>query len=169
MYPEAIQWLLNRRSIRSFHSDPVADETIELILQAAMAAPSANNKKPWHFLTITDRAVLNRIAEVHPFAKMCREAPLVIVVCAEPDQSPNYWEQDCAAATENILLAGTSLGLGTVWLGVHPRLERKRDLQRLFDLPATIEILSMVAIGRPAEVKEPRTQYDPARVHRENW
>lgn len=169
MVENPLQWIFARRSIRKFHANPIEDEKIDLILQAAMAAPSASNNKPWHFITVRDRQTLNRIADFHPYGKMCYEAALAIVVCADPSISERCWVQDCSAATENILLAGTSLGLGTVWLGVHPRAERKEELKRLFGILGNIEILSIVALGYPAEKKAPRTQYDETRVHHEVW
>ncbi len=169
MPDDPLQWILARRSIRKFHSNPVEDEKIDLLLQAAMAAPSANNARPWHFIVVRDRHTLDRLAGIHPYAKMCYEAPLAIVVCGEPAVSPMYWPTDCSAATQNILLAGTALGLGTVWLGVHPRPERSGPLIELFGIPEGMEILSVVAAGYPAERKKSRTQYDPDRVHHEKW
>jgi nitroreductase len=124
-----IDWLLARRSIRRFHANPIADDQVESLLQAA----------------------------------------LVIAVCGDPAVSRLYWPQDCSAATQNILLAGTALGLGTVWLGVHPRKERKEPLGALLGVPPGVEILSLVAVGQSAERKKPRTQYDPDRVHHERW
>jgi nitroreductase len=100
---------------------------------------------------------------------MVYEAPLVIVVCGDAKEAEKYWVQDCSAATENILLAATALGLGSVWLGVHPRLERKEALRQLFELPDNIEILSMIAIGYAAETKPERTQYDASRIRQESW
>ncbi|UCD39337.1 MAG: nitroreductase family protein [Fidelibacterota bacterium] len=164
-----LQWIFARRSIRKFHANQVEDKKIELILQAAMAAPSANNAKPWHFIVVKDRQILDQIADIHPYAKMCYEASLAIVVCADPAISERYWQQDCSAATQNILLAGTALGLGTVWLGVHPRPEREQPLKQLFSLPERMEILCIVALGYPAEAKKPRTQYDADRVHEDSW
>ncbi len=169
MVENPLEWIFARRSIRKFHSNPVEDDKIDLLLQAAMAAPSANNAKPWHFIVLKNRQRLNQLAAIHPYAKMCYEATLAIVVCADPSRSPNYWPQDCSAATQNILLAATSLGLGTVWLGVHPRLERKEAVKQLFGVPDGMELLSIVAIGYPVEKKRPRTQYDKTRVHIEEW
>ena len=169
MVDNPLEWIFARRSIRKFHSNPVDDEKIDLMLQAAMAAPSANNAKPWHFIVVKDRQALNRLADIHPYAKMCYEATLAIVVCADPAISKNYWPHDCSAATQNILLAGTSLGLGTVWLGVHPRMERKDPIKQLFRVPDKLEILSIVAVGYPAEKKVSRTQFDSALVHYEAW
>ena len=167
--PASLDWIFTRRSIRRFHANPVDDEQVESLLKAAMAAPSANNARPWHFIVIRDRQILDRIAEVHPYAKMCYEATLVIAVCGDPTVSRLYWPQDCSAATQNILLAGTAMGLGTVWLGVHPRLERKEPLSALLGVPSGVELLSLVAVGHPAEKKKSRTQYDPSRVHLERW
>lgn len=169
MKRDSISWIFSRRSIRKFYSNPVEDEKIDLILKAAMAAPSASNRKPWHFIVVRDREILNEIACRHPYARMCYEATLAIVVCADPAISEKYWVQDCSASTENILLAGTALGLGTVWLGVHPQPERKEKLNSLFSIPENIEILSVVALGYPAETKPPRTQFNSLRVHREHW
>jgi len=169
MVNDPLQWMFARRSIRKFYSNPVEEEKIDLILQAAMAAPSANNAKPWHFIVVKERQTLNRIAELHPYAKMCYEATLAIVVCGDPAISERYWPQDCSAATQNILLAGTSLGLGAVWLGVHPRAERKKMIGKLFGIPEDIEVLAVVALGYPAEKKSSRTQYDAGRVHAETW
>lgn len=169
MVDQPLDWIFARRSIRRFHSNPVEEEKVRQILEAAMAAPSANNARPWHFIVIRERERLNRIAEVHPYAKMCYEAALVIAVCGDPAISPLYWVQDCSAATQNILLAGTTLGLGTVWLGVHPREERKQPLKKLLQVPVDQEILSLVALGFPAEKKPSRTQYSAARVHGEIW
>ncbi len=169
MADNPLEWIFARRSIRKFHSNFVDDEKIDLMLQAAMAAPSAHNARPWHFIVVKDRQTLDRLADIHPYAKMCYEATLAIVVCGEPAISENYWPQDCSAATQNILLAGTSLGLGTVWLGVHPGVERKGPIKQLFGVPDELEVLSVVAVGYPAEKKPSRTQYDAGRVHHEVW
>ena len=169
MADNSLEWIFARRSIRKFHSNPVDDEKIDLLLQTAMAAPSANNAKPWHFIVVKDRQALNCLADVHPYGKMCYEATLAIVVCGDPAISKNYWPQDCSAATQNILLAGTSLGLGTVWLGVHPRMERKDPIKKLLSVPDDMEVLSIVAVGYPAEKKVSRTQFDSARVHYNVW
>ncbi|MFC1543221.1 nitroreductase family protein [Candidatus Neomarinimicrobiota bacterium] len=169
MNDNSLEWILARRSIRKFHSNPVEADKIDLMLKAAMAAPSANNAKPWHFIVVQDRQILNRLAAVHPYAKMCYEATLAFVVCADPTISVNYWLQDCSAATQNILLAGTALGLGTVWLGVHPRAKRKDPIKELLSIPDDMEVLSVVAVGYPAEKKQPRSQFDAARVHHEEW
>ncbi len=162
-------WILARRSIRKFYSDPVPEGVIRQMLEAAMAAPDGNNARPWHFVVIQDRETLNRIADLHPYGKMCYEAPLAMVVCADPRISEKYWVQDCSAATENILLAATALELGSVWLAGHPSHERLAPLKELLNVPEEYAILSFVALGRPAQSRSPRTQYDPERVHLDRW
>ncbi len=164
-----IDWILARRSIRKFHDNPITDDQLDTMLKAAMAGPSANNRRPWHFIAVRDRSILNRIAEIHPYAKMCYEATAAIMVCGDPEISSRYWSQDCSAATENILLAGTAMGLGTCWLAMDSEHPLTRELKDLLNVPDHIEILSGVAIGYPAEQKKPRSQYESAKVHFERW
>lgn len=160
--------IFSRRSIRAYTDEPVSQADITSLLEAGMAAPSASNRKPWHFVAVTDRAVLRALAEAHPFGKMLAGAAVGIAVCGDPRVS-DWWVQDCAAATENILVAVAGLGLGGVWLGCHGRLEREQAVRDVLGIPASIGVLSLLAIGHPAEDKEARTQFDPARVHRNQW
>jgi nitroreductase len=134
-----------------------------------MSAPSASNRKPWHFIVVTTREGLDNLAEIHPFGKMLFEAPLCITVCGDPAISELYWVQDCSAATENLLLAATALGLGAVWLGVYPKQDRVTAVREVLHIPKTIFPLNLVSIGHPAEEKEPRTQYDEKCVHHGLW
>ena len=170
-----IDTIFARRSVRRFTPEPVSDAEVDTLLKAAMAAPSAMNRKPWHFIVVRDRQKLDALAQAHPFGKMLSEAPLCIAVCGAPSPWPvvrGFWVQDCSAATENLLLAVTALGLGSVWLGVHPmypRLGRIARGRRLLGMPRNVVLLNLVAIGHPAEEKAPRTQYDAARVHLETW
>lgn len=161
--------ILARRSVRSYTAVPVSEEQITGMLQAAMAAPSASNLKPWHFVIVTDRSVLNTLAERHPYAKMLVQAPLCIAVCGDLSVSEAFWVQDCSAATENILLAAIGMGLGTCWLGVHPRAARESEVRELLGLPQRIAPLCLIAVGHPAEEKPARTQFDAVRVHTERW
>ncbi len=161
--------ILARRSVRRYTDQPVSAEQITTLLQAGMAAPSANNRQPWHFVVVAERATLNRLAEVHAYTRMLYQAPLCIVVCGEPAVSDRYWVQDTSAATENILLAAAGMGLGGVWLGVHPTPEREQTVREIVGLPAQITPLCLIALGQPAEPPAPRTQYQAGRVHFEKW
>ena len=166
MYKE-LDIIFKRRSIRKYHDIAVSKEHTEAILRAAMAAPSASNKQPWHFIVIEDRATLDALTELHAYAKMLKEATQCIVVCG--DISKPYWVQDCSAATENILLAAAGLGLGSVWLGVHPNAEREAQISELLGISSEYAPLCMIAIGHPAEKKGPSERFDEQRVHYEKW
>ena len=169
MSRELIKTIFSRRSIRKYTDEPVGETDVRTLLEAAMAAPSASNRKPWHFVVVNEREMLDRLGEAHPYGKMLFEAPLCIAVCGDTRIAQHYWVQDCSAATENLLLAATALGLGAVWLGVYPRENRIAAMRSVLDLPEEVVPLSLVSIGRPAEEKEPRTQYDQTRVHRNRW
>ncbi|MEA3376043.1 MAG: nitroreductase family protein [Chloroflexota bacterium] len=164
-----VETIFARRSIRAYRAEPVGKKDIETLLKAAMAAPSASNRKPWQFIVVTERETLDALADAHAHGKMLFEAPLCISVCGDLTEMERYWVQDCSAATENLLLAATALGLGAVWLGVYPREERVAAVRPILGLPDHITPLNLVSIGHPAEEKEPRTQYDEARVHWERW
>ncbi len=165
--------LFSRRSIRSYTEEPVADEQLQMLLKAAMAAPSAGNRKPWHFVVVKEEQVKKALMEVHPYADMLLEAPFGIVVCGDPTLSfpdrPDYWIQDVSAATENLLLAATGLKLGAVWCGVFPVTERVDGFRRILGAPAHVVPFALVCVGHPAERKHARTQYDPARIHSNHW
>lgn len=169
MVTELIKMIFARRSIRRYTDESISEKDIKTILEAAMAAPSASNRKPWHFIVVTERQILDNLARVHPYGKMLFEAPLCIAVCGDTTISQRYWVQDCSAAAENLLLAAASLGLGAVWLGVHPRKSRVGPIKKVLKIPETIVPLNLIPIGHPAEEKEPRTQYDELRVHCEQW
>ncbi len=162
-----------RRSIRAYKEDDIPDEMIKDLLEAAMAAPSAVAKDPWHFIVIQQKAGLAKIADGLPNGQMLRQAAVGIVVCGDIDkahgQLESYMLQDCSAAIENILLAASQLGLGACWLGIHPKEERIDHMRRLFDLPRNIIPISAIAVGWPAENSEPRTRYDEKLVHTERW
>jgi nitroreductase len=164
-----IDAILARRSIRRYTDETVSDADVRTLLEAGMSAPSGSNKKPWHFVTITDRSKLDALAESAPYWKMLAEAPLAIVVCGDPAISEKYWDQDGVAATENILIAVSMMGLGAVWLGCHPTPERMDSVRSIVGVPKNIVPITVLSIGHPAEEKEPRTQYDEERVHREQW
>ena len=163
--------ILRRRSIRAYTQEPVTDAQVEALLRAAMAAPSAGNQQPWRFVVVRDKRTLTAITEVHPYSKMLPGAPVAILVCGDPGAGkwPQYWEQDCAAATENVLIAAEQLGLGSVWLGVHPLAERVEGVRRLLGIPESIVPFALLPVGWPAERKEPADRYDAARVHHERW
>jgi len=165
--------IFSRRSIRKYQDKAVPDEMINDLLEAAMAAPSAVAKDPWHFIVIKNRATLNKIAEALPNAKMLGQATAAFIVCGDINkaniQAESYLLQDLSAAAENILIAANMLGLGTCWLGVHPRPDRLAIIRQLFALPDNIIPMCGIAVGWPAEHPEARTRFNNKRVHIEKW
>ena len=150
-----------RRSIRAYTNRPVTDEQIRAMLEAAMAAPTANNQQPWHFVVVRDEGLRRRLARVHQWASMCEQAPVVFVVCG--DTGSDYWIEDTSAATENLMLEAVAQGLGSVWIGIRGGSEDR--VRTILNIPRQIGVLCLVPVGYPAEQKEPRTQYDERKVH----
>lgn len=160
--------LQRRRSIRKYTQEPVSKEDIDLLMHAAMSGPSACNKTPWEFYVITDEAVLEKLRNASRYSKIY--APLAIVVCgslsrALPSQLAPYWIQDCSAATENILLAATDLGLGTVWCGIHPQKRAEERVREALGLTEKQIPLNIIYVGHPDQVQEPRDQYKESYIH----
>jgi len=154
---DVVEAIMTRRSIRKFTGEPIGEEIITHLLKAAMAAPSSKNEQPWVFIVIDDQDLLHEIPKFHPYAEMVKTAPVAILVCADRRRflSEEVWIQDCAAATQNILLAAHGLGLGAVWLGIYPRMERVKGVRSLLDIPIHIIPFSLVVIGYPGEKKPP--------------
>ena len=161
-----IQNILQRKSVRSYDARAVEDGKIEALLEAGMAAPSGKNAQPWDFVVITRREILDEMAERLPYAKMLREAPVAIAVCADRTKSP-YWYVDCAAATQNILLAAEALGLGAVWTATYPYRDRMDVVKELCGLPGSCDSLCVIPVGYPARETKPRDKYHSEKIHRE--
>jgi nitroreductase len=163
-----IDTILSRRSIRKYQDKAVEKGKLTDLLKAAMAAPSAMNIKPWEFVVVTDPEQLKNIRSALMFGNF--NAPAVIIVCGNTSffkhpMASKYWVQDCSAATENILLAAVSMGLGTVWCGVHPIHNFEKRISKIVGLPDHVKPLNVIYVGYPAEDKEARTQYQADRVH----
>ncbi|MEA3310342.1 MAG: nitroreductase family protein [Chloroflexota bacterium] len=170
--PEIMQYLLQRRSIRKYTSQPVSRELLRQLLQAAMAAPSASNSCPWEFIVVTEAATFAQLRRKFRTANYNATAAIVIASnldLARNAASKRFWEQDCSAATENILIAAAGLGLGAVWIGVYPLKSFIKRLADVLAIPPQVTPLAMVYLGYPAEEKPARTQYDAQRVHWERY
>ncbi len=163
--------ILERRSIRKYTDKKVEESKIKELLKAAMSAPSAGNQQPWHFIVINDRNILDEIPKYHPYSMMLKEASLAILVCGDEkrEKHKGYWVQDCSAATQNILIAIQSMGLGGVWLGIYPREERVAGMRKLMGIPDDIIPFSLVSIGYPAEEKPAANRFDLERIHTNKW
>ncbi len=165
---DLIEVIYKRRSVRKFTDEPVSHEDLVTLLKVGMAGPSAMNAQPWEFVVIDSREIMDEFRKNLRYAKM--NAPAAICVLGSQRMQLKtagikFWVQDCSAATENILLAATAMGLGTVWIGIHPITENKRIVSRVLNLPADVTPLNLIFVGHPSEEPEPRTQYDEKRVH----
>jgi len=159
--------IATRRSIRKFHSTPpVMREQLDQLLHAAMLAPSACNTRPWEFIAVTKRETLDEIARVHPYAAMCATATAAIIVVALPQtEGPvGYFPEDCAAATQNILLEAVSMGLGACWCGVYPQEKHIAAIRALFDIREPKIPFNVIALGTPAESPPQRGFFEDAKV-----
>lgn len=168
-----LQFIFSRRSVRRYQERGIPPEVLTDLLEAAMAAPSAVAKDPWRFIVTREKETLGRVADVLPHGQMLRRAAAAIVVCGDIEQAhdgkESYMLQDCSAAVENILLAATALGLGSCWLGVHPRSERMEGIRSLFGLPENIIPVAGISLGWPETQPEPRTRFRSESVHWEDW
>lgn len=164
-----LETIMTRTSIRQYTDQPVEKEKIEAMLRAGMAAPTAVNAQPWHFVVVSDKAKLSELAAANPRAGMLKSAPLAIVVCGDMTKAMEgkgrqFWIQDCSAATENILLAAHAQGLGAVWTALYPMEERIQPVSEALKLPDTLIPLCTVVIGYPAEQPEPKDKWKPENV-----
>lgn len=156
--------IATRTSIRDYEARPVEKEKIEKMLRAAMAAPTAMNKQPWHFVVVDQRNVLDALAGANPYAKMLKKTPLAIVVCGNTDKmieggGRDFWIQDASAATENLLLAAHAMGLGAVWTGAYPSEERCISISKVLSLSDNLVPLNMIVVGYPAEQPQPKQKF----------
>lgn len=170
----ALEVIHNRKSVRHFTDEPVTEEQLETIVKAGMAAPTARNLQPWAFVVVTDRGKLNDLADALPYAKMLFDAQAAIIVCgdmekAATDVDSTYWVQDCSAATQNILLAVESMGLGAVWTAAFPYAERMNPVIEILNLPEHIRPLNVIPVGVPTGEDKPKDKWKPERLHWEKW
>lgn len=165
----AIKNIMTRTSVRKYTNETVTKVDIETMLRAGMAAPTAVNKQPWHFVVVTDREQLNALAAANRGTGMAAKAPLAIVVCGDMQKTlsgigQGFWVQDCSAATENILLAANALGLGAVWTGLYPNEDRANAVRDIVKAPEHIVPLCTIVIGHPADNPTPKDKWKPENV-----
>ena len=168
---DALEAIFNRRSIRQYKTDRISDTNIEMMLKAGMYAPSAVNKQPWHFIVFRNPEIMKRIMAFHTNASMLNHANVAILVCWDEhlQHDEGYGPVDCAAATQNILLAACSLGIGSVWVGIYPRMQRMESMHSLFELPDHIKPFAIISLGYPAERKPMPDRFKKERIHFEKW
>lgn len=168
---ETLQCIHARRSIRRYTNEPIKEEDIETILSAAFSAPSAHNLHPIEFIVLKDRNNLVQLASKLTYGRSLNEAQVAICVVGDSNRQDN-WEflnHDAAAATQNMALAITDLGLSSVWIGCTPSYENMKDVHIELNLPDHIKCLSILAIGYPAVTKEANDRFEHLKIHKEKW
>ena len=168
---DALTVIFTRHSIRKYTDQTVSDETVKILLRAAMSAPSARNEQSWEFIVVRDKNTLKQFPGFSPFAAHVPGAQVAIVVLGNKklEAVPGLWIPDCSNAAMNILLAAHSMGLGAVWTTLYPYEERMAGAKKLLNLPDHIVPLTVIPIGYPAEKKPEADRFNPAKIHRERW
>lgn len=167
---ETIQALMTRRSIRSWTDEPVTGEERKVILEAAMNAPSAADARPWHFVTVDDPELIKEFTGMGG-TEMLEQSTFMVVVCGDVSKEiyPGFWPQDCSCAAQNMQLAAHDIGIGCVWIAVHPLKEREELLRKVLEIPEAITPFALLAMGVPNEVNAPEYRFDEERLHSNKW
>lgn len=171
---KTVHTILNRKSVRSYAKKLVEKEKVDTLLRAAMSAPTAVNKQPWAFVVIDNPQILEKLSTSLPYAKMAASAPMAIVVCGDLNktlrgQDDPYWPLDCSAASENMLLAAESMGLGAVWTAVYPEKDRMEIVSEILSLPEYIVPFNLIPVGYPKHPEEPKDKFKEENIHYNQW
>ena len=174
MENETTKTIFSRKSVRNYVEATVSPETLEFLVKAGMAAPSAMDRRPWEFIVINDKATIKKLHDALPYAKMVGKAGHAIVVAGDLEKQAGgkdsaFWIMDCSAAAQNILLAAESLGLGAVWTAVYPDAGRMKSVVEILGLPSNIIPLAFIPVGKPAGTDKPKDKYDKEKIHWNNW
>jgi Nitroreductase len=161
--------ILERKSVRDYTDREISPEIMDNLLKAGMAAPSSRDRRPWQFIVVTDKTLLQTMGERLKTASCLKKANKAIVVCGDINLSDNCWFLDCSAATQNILLAAESMGLGAVWTAVYPYEDRSSIIDDIFKLPDNIKALTVIPLGYPAGKYEPKNKFDAQKIHYDRW
>lgn len=174
MKNQTIESIMTRVSVREFTGEKISEAQIDTLLRAAMAAPSAINKQPWAFIVVTDENIIAQLGEALPYSRCSNHPAVAIIPCGDLSKAiegemANFWINDVSAATENLLLAAHSMGLGAVWTGLHPDMNRASMVQQMLGLPEHIIPLCVVPVGVPAEHPDVKDKYLPENIHYNKW
>ena len=173
---EAINNIMNRRSIRKFTAKEINEADLHTILAAGMAGPSAVNTRDWSFIVVRNSDTLNAIAGEGP-SRPLHTATMAIIILADLDRAfpplPDFWQIDCAIATQNMILAAHAIGIGSVYLGCYPIPERMKMIKEVFKLPDNVVPHSVIALGYPEDPSELESNnknfFEEDRIHLEKW
>ena len=166
---KVLRAILNRKSVREYSDKEISQEIIDNLLKAGMSAPSSRDRRPWHFIVISDKAILENLGSQLRNASCLKGANKAIIVCGDDELSDNCWFLDCSAATQNILIAAESMGLGAVWTAVYPYDDRADVVNKTFKLEKNIHALAIIPLGYPIEESKPKDKFDGARIHYNKW
>lgn len=168
---ESLEALKTRRSIRKYTDNKIPEETIKELIKCAMYSPSAFDYQPWHFIVIDKKEIFDKILKAASHAEMIKEASHVVILCGDSKLEENIGLliQDISAATQNLLLAAHTYGLGAVWVGIYPFEEIVNGIRDVFNLPDNIIPVSMAVLGYPGESPEQPERYKEERVHINKW
>lgn len=168
---ETYEVITTRRSIRKYSSKPVSSGVVKELLTAGMSGPSTGKQEPWHFVVLTERSQIDKLASIQPYQAVLSQVPVAIVVCCDMKllKYHDFWLMDCSIATQNILLTAHSKGLGSVWLGCHFMPDRAKAVREKLSLPENIMPFSVIPIGYPAEQIPKVERFQSGRVHNNTW
>jgi nitroreductase len=171
---ETTKTIFSRKSVRNYIEAQISPETLEFLVKAGMAAPSAIDRRPWEFIIINDKAVVKKLNDALPSAKMAEKAGHAIVVAGNIEKQAGgkdstFWIMDCSAAVQNILLATESLGLGAVWTAVYPNPDRMKPVIETLGLPSNIVPLAFIPVGKPDGSDKPKDKFDKEKIHWNHW
>ncbi len=168
----ALECIMTRVSVRDYSDKQVDDSTVNKILRAGMAAPTAANQQPWQFVVVTQQNLKDSITAAFEFTKMVEHCSFAVVVCGDmnnlfKDDVPEggFWVEDCSAASENMLLAAHALGVGSVWCGIYPLKDREEKLREILNIPSSLTPLNVIAFGYPAQPAPPKNKWNPEKIH----
>lgn len=168
---ETMKAIYTRRSIRKYTEAPISDNNVQTLLKAAMVAPSAFDERPWHFITIDDVTILKDLAGKMEGCEMLEEATLGMLICGDKnlEQFPGFWQQDCSACAQNVLLAAHELGLGACWIAIHPVPDREKVMVEAMQTPSHVVPFALISLGHPKEQLPGEDRFEAERVHRNRW
>lgn len=164
-----LETIFNRKSVRKYTARPVDKEMLEMLVRAGMAAPSSRDRRPWEFIIITDRHLLDTLGDGLPLARMLKETNQAIIICGDTIKSSNAWFLDCSAAAQNVLLAAESMGLGAVWTAAFPYPDRMKVVKETLKLPEHIVPLTVMPIGYPQGKEKPKEKFKQEQMHYNGW
>ena len=161
-----LEFIRERRSIRRFTGQPVTREQIDEILGAAFWAPTGRNKQEWRFIVVTDRVILEKMADINPYAAMTRGCAFSVIVGYEGGVNDVFAQVDCGAAIQNMLLQARSMGIGSCWCALMPGSELEGKYAEAVGFPEGFRTVASVQFGYPAEEREVPDRFDEAKITR---